>query len=149
MLELKPFHHTALDRMGAFQPVQAAQMQQHTLWREMTVQGAEHGPAWAVWDGPRVLATGGLRIIWQGRALAWALIADDAPTKAWPAMVLHARRMLRQAKWMGIHRIEAIVPHPWAPGERLVHLLGFQLEAIMRRYGPDGADYATWSRVEE
>ena len=149
MLELKPFHHTALDRMGAFQPIQAAQMAQHTAWRALTVEGAENGPAWAVWDGPHVLATGGLRIVWQGRALAWALVADEVPKRAWPPMVLHARRMLRQSRWMGIKRIEAIVPAFWEPGERLVAMLGFRCEAVMPQYGPDGSDYGLWSRIEE
>jgi hypothetical protein len=145
MLNIRAFHPADVDIMGLPQSAQEAEINA-VDWRAMAFANAASGPAWAVVAGDEVLAIGGLQIPWPGRARAWSLISRDADIKRWPFLVLSARRMLRQARWLGIKRIEAVIRTGWAPGERLARLLDFEEETNMPYWGPDGGDYTQWVR---
>jgi hypothetical protein len=145
VLDIRAFHWGDIDALGLPQEAQASEA--GTVdYRAMAMAHAASGPAWAVTRGDQVLAIGGLQLPWETKARAWALISKDADKADWVFMVLAARRMLGQAKWLGIKRIEAMVRTNWDAGERMLKMLGFKEESVKPMWGPDGATYSEWVR---
>jgi RimJ/RimL family protein N-acetyltransferase len=81
--------------------------------------------------------------MWDNRAQAWALIAAGAGR--------HFVRMFRAMKsfleLQDIRRIEATVDARFEQGHRMMRMLGFEYEGLMRAYLPDGRDCALYGRV--
>ncbi len=48
---------------------------------------------------------------------------------------------------MGLHRIQLTIRTTDKRAEKWALAIGFQQEAVMRKYGPDGVDYLLMSRV--
>lgn len=115
-------------------------------WRAAAPRMIEAGPCWAAVDDGRVLALAGLVPHWTGRAGAWCMLAEDLPTRLWPALHGHVRRRLAEARReLGLRRVEAEALTGWRPAARWLELLGFQPEGTMPAYGHDGADYDRWA----
>lgn len=105
------------------------------------------GLAWsALSNDGCVLGCAGILPQWPGRAQAWALIGCDMPSNAWTAIVRQSWRILGQAHLYGYSRIEAQVLASFEPGVRFARLLGFNPEALLERWGPEGADYLQYVR---
>lgn len=128
---------------------QGVQEEELRLSRDSCAIAITKGPAWSVVDDGHVVALGGIQIIYRGRGLAWALVADDITASQRHRAVRHAYKSVRQARWMGIQRLEATCIAGWVPGQRLLCGLGFVREATMRKFGPDGSDHELWARIEE
>lgn len=94
------------------------------------------GPAFTALHGETVLACAGVVEVWAGRALAWALIAEDAGRHM---LGIHraVSGFLMQAPY---RRIEATVDEGFEAGHRWLRLMGFVLETPngMRGFNPDG-----------
>ena len=107
------------------------------------VKALEHQHAFTAFAGSRPVLIAGLAEQWAGRALAWALVSRLAGAHM-TALVRVMRRALDTAPY---DRVEATVLRSFAPGIRLVDMLGFQLEApVLRKYRGD-RDYALFARV--
>lgn len=117
-------------------------------WRDEGAKLLGAGPCWtAVQDG-EVLACAGLLLHWPGRAGAWCLIGDHFPRRGW--VWLHKQvvaGLARSSAELGLRRIEAETLTGWPPGATWLRKLGFQHEAQMPAYGPDGRDYDRWARI--
>ncbi len=102
----------------------------------------EHGPCWTLADSwGRPAACGGLFQQWEGRAIAWAFLAADAPMLE----ATRAARLVLDA--CGLRRVECWVEVDFQAGHRWAHLLGFEREGLMRSFSPDGRDHVLYARV--
>lgn len=107
------------------------------------MDGAPRGDAWtAVHDG-LPLCCGGLVEMWPGRAYAWALLDEDAGRIMLP-LTRSIRSLLDRAQY---RRIEMAVDAGFEAGLRWAVLLGFEPEALARRYMPHGGDAWVYVRV--
>lgn len=96
-------------------------------------------------DG-RVIACAGCSEVWQGRAIAWALLSKDASKHM---MALH-RAVHGYLKAAQYQRIEAWVDEGFEPGERWLQMMGFKRETPepMQGFRPDGGACFLYSRVK-
>lgn len=96
----------------------------------------------AVVDG-RAIACAGLVEQWEGRALAWALIAEDAGPH-FVRVTRAVRRALDMAHW---RRVEAQVDVTFTAGIRWAEMLGFRAESVMQKFTPEGHDAFMYVRI--
>ena len=147
MLDVRAFFPNDLQALGTVQEMQRAE------WRAAPPGIERHlaaGPAWSIEGIVGLVAVGGLIInpTIRHRAYAWALVSDRITVAERIEAVRVASRMVRQAHWLGIERIEAIVRSGWPEGERVMRALGFKCEARgMAKYGPDRSAHDQWARV--
>ena len=99
------------------------------------------GPAWTVLDRNVVQAVGGFVLQWDGRFLAWAIIAEGANMRA---LTRIARGVL---EGFLVRRIEATVDVQFRQATKWVSMLGFQFEGVLRCAGLNGEDFAMYSKV--
>lgn len=104
------------------------------------------GNSFTALDGDRVIACSGCVEVWDNRAMAWALVSQDAGRHM---LGVHraVHGFLMAAKW---RRVEAYVDAGFDAGMRWMDLLGFQLETPepMRAFRPDGGDCFLFSRTK-
>jgi hypothetical protein len=102
------------------------------------------GPAFTVaTDDGRPIGCIGLVEQWEGRALAWAVLAGDAG-RVLVGITRAVRRFLDLGRY---RRIEAAVPVGFAAGHRWARLLGFTLEAPVMRSWSAGRDFALYALI--
>lgn len=145
MIEFLPYRPEHLGAL-ALQPAQAA-------WRDKMLRpgyaaSLANGHAWTgrCQMSGRLLGSAGFVPQWPGRAVAWALFGAIPPA-SWPRVVAKIRGELAALHCGGYRRIEAQVARGFAPGCRLAHLLGFEVEALAEGWGPDGGDYFLYRRL--
>lgn len=103
------------------------------------------GKAWTGLVNGEPKACAGLVEIWQGRAYAWALLAEDAGP--------HMRRITKTIRShldaAPYRRIEMAVDADFAAGQRWAQMLGFECETPvpMRAYLPNGRAAWLYARV--
>lgn len=108
--------------------------------------GVPVGRAWTLTQAGRVVACGGLAPDGAGRAAAWTLMGALGEATGLAA-ARACRRML--ASWGGeFRRIEARTRADFPAGADFLHWLGFEFEGVARAWGPDGADYIVYARVQ-
>lgn len=94
-------------------------------------------------DG-KIVGSGGIVNIWEGRAVAWALFTPDALANFMPAY----RAIQSFLEISDMRRIEAFVDCGFEKAHNLARKLGFTMECErMRGFTPDGRDCALYSRV--
>lgn len=93
-------------------------------------------------DGMPV-AAGGTIELWANRHMGWTMLPiTSAPHMT--AVTREARRRLAAVKG----RIEMTVLLSFDAGHRWAELLGFEVETpVLRHYGPDGADFVGYVRI--
>ncbi len=96
----------------------------------------------ALMDG-EPLACAGLIELWQGRAYAWAYIAEHAKDH-FKAVHRAVSSALSEAKW---RRIEMAVDVRDPGAKRWAAHLGFEFEGVARKWTTDGRDVEIWARV--
>ncbi len=110
---------------------------------------ATHGPAFTVVDPQdRVVACVGVHHRWQGLGEIWMVFSTLA------AQYLHIVAVMRTLieyvqKERGYCRLQAAIDIRWPAAIRFAEHMGFQREALMKRYGPDGADHFLYALVQE
>ena len=101
------------------------------------------GPAFAGVHGGRVLGAAGLLPQWDGRAIAWALLSESAGSQ----MLAITRAVKRFLAMQVYRRIDTWAEVDFAPAHRWLELLGFEREARVRAYTPQGADAYLYARI--
>lgn len=92
----------------------------------------------------KIIGCAGIIPIWQGRAMAWAYIGEDAG-KHFVKVHREVKKFLDNCY---IKRIEATVDAGFDAGHRWMGMLGFELEApLMKAYRPDGGNCALYARI--
>ena len=104
---------------------------------------SDQGLAWTVEHDDVVIGIGGLSPQWENRAIVWALLAGDIGHH-FPAIHRSVRRFLIMSPF---RRIEAHVDVGFKEGIRWMKMLGFECEAYMKAFRPDGADMLLFARV--
>lgn len=97
-------------------------------------------------DRHEILACAGVLELWEGRGVAWAMLADGIGSRFVPIHKAVARYL--EAASLRYRRLEATIDIGFSPGVRWVKLLGFKLETpLMEKYLPDGGDAAMYVRL--
>lgn len=100
------------------------------------------GPCWSLLGAVGLpAACGGLFLQWEGRAIAWAFLAADAP------MLAATREAARVLDGCGFRRVECWVEVDFEAGHRWARMLGFEREGLMRSFSPDGRDHILYARI--
>ncbi len=110
---------------------------------------ATHGPAITVVDPEkRIVFCVGVHHRWEGVGEVWMVFSPLAAK--YPRTVSFLRTMIAymQAE-KGYYRLQATIDTSWPAAIRFAEHMGFQREAVMKRYGPDGADHFLYSLVQE
>lgn len=125
-------------------------LQDSQAWMQPMIEGPEYGaalhtagPCYTLTDGSSVAMCAGLVNMWENRAQAWSLMSAHAGRH----MLKIARIMRGFLDLQDIRRIEAVVDADFVQGHRLIQILGFEREGLMRAYLPDGRDTVLYSRV--
>lgn len=110
---------------------------------------AAGGPAWTALHRGRVVACVGAKYLWPpadgftGHAVLWALLADGIGA-AHLAVTRFVRDRIADSP---IARLEAIVRAEEEAECKWPRLLGLNLAAVLRRWGPEGAPHLLFERV--
>lgn len=104
----------------------------------------DHGNGWTALIDERPIACAGLIEQWEGRALAWALLANDIQ----PYFVRITRAVRRALEMANYRRIEAHVDAEFGAGCRWADMLGFAVESKMRAFTPNGRDAFQYVRIK-
>lgn len=99
----------------------------------------------AVGEDGTVYAVAGILPQWEGRAIAWAMVAYNAG----PHMVRITREIKRFLDECGYRRVEASVDAFFPQAHRWIRMLGFECETPepMRGYGYQGRPAFLYARV--
>lgn len=103
--------------------------------------------ALAAYKDTTCLAAAGYRLVWGGRAVAWALLSEAVG----PVMLPVARRMRLALDACPARRVEMTVRADFAAACRLAGFLGFRCETPggMGGFFPDGGAGYLFARVQE
>ena len=103
-----------------------------------------HGIAYM--DRGEIYAVGGIVPLWDGCGEIWAIPTKRAKEKG-VALGRHLKRTLDiVSKDLGMRRVQASVKVGYREAHKLVQLFGMQEEGLMKKYGPDGADYVRYAK---
>lgn|SRR5574343_158828 len=105
------------------------------------------GPAHTMMRGDQVLCCAGVIEQWEGRAIAWSIMA---PKVGNDYIRIH-RAVSRFLDIIGYRRIEMTVAANFKAGRRWAEMLGFKCETPqgMKSYGPDGGDHYLYARIKK
>lgn len=94
-----------------------------------------------------VLAIVGITRIWDGVYEAWTFLSKGIKTfpKTFHKSCLAILSSHRDG--LDIKRYQAIVKVGFVEGQKWIYSLGFEIEGVMRNYGPEGADYYMCGRI--
>lgn len=134
-----------------FQPahLRALVLQNAQAWMQPMLDGdygdalVRSGPCFTLEDEGEVIACSGVVNMWENRAQAWALISQGAGQH----FVRIFRAMRSFLELQDTRRIEATVDANFEQGHRMIRMLGFRHEGLMRSYLPDGRDCDLYARV--
>lgn len=138
----------------AYQPehLQTLVLQQAQAWMSPMLTDPKYaeslrraGPAFTALDGNRVIACAGVVRMWENRDSAWALLDQDCGRQ----FIGIYRGMQRFLDLHDTRRVEASVDSRFEAGHRLMGMLGFKREGIMRAYLPDGRDCDLYARIKD
>lgn len=145
MTEIVPFEPEHFDGMELRYP--GAVRGYGPGYRELLDRYMQWGPAWTLMRDGKPVMSGGIIILWPGVGEAWTLMSkriSECPL----AVVKTLRQCIAEAIGKhGLRRIQATARRGDDRALALLHVLGFKVEGLMPRYGPDGEDYYMCGRV--
>lgn len=121
--------------------VQPAQRDQ-VMHADDVAAAIDRGPAYAVAHEGRLLAIGGVAIVWPGRGHLWGLLAGGLGVSMTP---IH-RVVSRVLAEVDVRRLEAHISCDHPEASRWIEMLGFEQEGVMRAFWK-GRDFALYARV--
>lgn len=95
----------------------------------------------------RCIGAYGLIEMWHGVGRLWAIFSEELLADHAKVLAFHAKRDMKRADELGLHRIEATCDPSHDQGCRFLEWLGFEREGLMRRYSPEGTDSVLYARV--
>jgi RimJ/RimL family protein N-acetyltransferase len=94
----------------------------------------------------KIVACAGIQPLWSGVGEAWIAVCPDAHLyTGLPGAIKDILEYVEKVN--AFHRVQASVRADDLVALRLDRWLGFQAEGIMRKFGPDEADYIRLARV--
>lgn len=144
-MQIVPYKPAHLERV----PPQSAQAGVvGRLDRETAESLAIPGFAFSAATDGCIVGCAGIMPLWPGVGHAWAVLSEVA--LAHPVTLTRAvqRELARIERDHGLHRVQATVGETHVAGRRWLAWLGFEVEGLMRNYGPDGeGDYWLYGRA--
>ena len=117
-------------------------------YRGYIAQMAEPGLSWAGVYNEQVVVCFGVRTVWPGVGDAWLLSS--------PSVSAHALSVVRSARMIfadifkteAFSRVHISVDSANDSAFKFAKALGFEVEGIMRQFGPDGSNYYMMARIK-
>lgn len=139
-MRVVPFNPTHLCSLV----IQRAQEGGPALTDEQAKALAQAGACYsALDDAGKTVAVAGVTVLWEGRAIAWAMI-DAAAGRHFIGIDRAVRAFLAGTE---LRRIEAHVDARFEAGIRWLEMLGFKREGFMAKFTPDSRDCFLYARV--
>jgi len=110
--------------------------------RALLLKGS--GPCVTITIGEEVVACGGIRTILPGTGEAWGALS----MKCRGPSALRFIRDTFDEMAADYTRVQAYTKSGWIEGEKSLEFLGFHLEAILHKFGPNGIDQALYARIK-
>lgn len=143
MLEYQPFRSGHL----RFLAPQRLQRHDHAIMLNSEYASiVDNNFGLSAWDGNVCVAAAGVVPIFAGRAVAWAILSNDAA----PYMLEIIRKVRRTMAGLPYRRIEIAVRADFEDGKRFAKLIGMALETPepMRAHGANGEDEYMYAVVK-
>ena len=141
--EYVAFHMRAIDKIEIYNNIDT---DNEIVFVGLVMQAAAKGMAWvATFDG-RPAGVMGIAERWPGSWEVFAFGTEDFK-RVLVALKPPLERAIKWAKKQGCHRIECRSHITHVKAHRLIRLMEFQQEGVLRRYGKDGNDYLVFSRL--
>lgn len=104
------------------------------------------GTSFTYLDNDKVQASGGVVGLWAGMGEVWFVLSDDEdkPTKTICSIV---KKFIDGLYEEGFYRLQATIKADNEKAIRFIEWLGFEREALMKKYGIEGADYYLYARI--
>lgn len=109
----------------------------------------DNGPAGAALIDDQLAAVAGVVIAWPGMGEAWAVLTDLGRRHPMVCHRLVARELRAIIRDYRLHRVQADILRSFQAGRIWASRLGFRKEGMMRRYGPDRADFVRYVLLPE
>jgi hypothetical protein len=103
-----------------------------------------HGIAFM--DNGKILAVGGVVPLWDGVGEAWLIPTKNMAGYEIPISRAFRINLDRAFTDLKMRRVQAAVKVGFERAHRLVQFLGMEEEGMMKKYGPDGADYVRYAK---
>lgn len=142
MIEFKPLEAWHIEVIQA-QETQASE-QAYVIAADAIPDLVKNSFSLSCWVDGQIVGAAGVKPIWQGRAAAWALLGRNSR----PAMVAIVKKLRFVLATMPLNRIEMTVQSEFGPGCRLAALLGFEREARLPGFFPDGSTAYLFTRLK-
>jgi RimJ/RimL family protein N-acetyltransferase len=98
-------------------------------------------------DDGEILGIGGIHWYWPKVGEAWVALHENALRKRYKTYRALKEVFLNLLKHSDWQRVQACVRADWKKAIRIVKLLGFEKEAVMRKYCDDGTDAYLYAMV--
>lgn len=108
-----------------------------------SLEAGEH--TYTIFIDGKVMLCGGVTEYWRNRGEAWAILDPECRSEF---VTIHST-VKRFFDLCPVRRIEAAVDVNFDRGHRWVRALGFEFEARLKKFLPDGQDVFFYSRVRE
>jgi hypothetical protein len=95
-------------------------------------------------EGDYVIGCAGIIKFHENRAQAWMVLSRNAGRHIWP-IFQEIKKFLDEAPYK---RIEAVCTYSFYNGHRLLQMLGFKPEALMKYYDEAGNDCSQYVRIK-
>lgn len=109
-------------------------------WAKCLAANEADGPAWtALCDGV-LIGAGGIRIFWPGVGEAWAVFPAGMERFAREIMWATRRQLWGAIRDLNLWRVQATARADFPGACNFLEHLGFQIEAQLGKFSPDGVD---------
>jgi hypothetical protein len=104
--------------------------------------------SYSVEDKGDILFVGGCVEIHEGVAELWSILSSDAIRRQGSFITRGIRDYLNMLQLEhGYHRLFTLVEASFVEGHRWAQILGFKMEAVLKKYRPDKRDVAVYVRL--
>lgn len=145
-MRVVPCHSSQLNLMTLYPEAQYT-VDSHEGYRERIDAMGRLGCGWTVIGDARCLAMFGISKYWDGCAEAWLMVDTKGISKR---RVTLTKATLRFFDNVGaafdLRRCQIVVSVANKHALSWSKLLGFEIEATLKRYGPDGSDHLVLAR---
>lgn len=114
---------------------------------ETAYQSYERGGGWTLRVDGAIVGAAGLSPMWPGVAAAWLFpspLLARYPRTVVATVVAHLRALIAERQ---LRRVQCSVQADHVIGRRFVEWLGFEPEARMTAYGPNGEDHILYAWI--
>jgi hypothetical protein len=106
-----------------------------------------NGPAMTLFIDDKIIGSAGFLPYWPGVAEVWALVTPLVHNYPLEFCKFIKKNMESVISIVGLSRVQATVKVGDQMAVKFLQFLGFKIEGLMRKFGPDGSDNFMMGRV--